>query len=489
MENINENIQRACRLGDLSLLKESLSKYPDGLNQKDYSIKWTGLYRSVICGHQDTTEYLLISGADPNIRTSMGDTALHQAAENNQYKIAKLLLQYKADPNIQQNDGGTPLHLACLKGNFEMVEILLEYKADPNMQDFNFTKTPLHYAVDYQYPNIITLLVQNDANTELKDVYGKSPKDIAQNSDILELLQGNISNDPSPEPSDIVEKGSFCMVSSVFSHCNSEVSMYSESKSVDLQIKQLEDIHKKIREKVRSSVDTKSYTQSRNNSVVYEPDAEKTAHDNVDKNGIVSFGGTERNPELYNWLISHRLEEMFSILLIAGYDDLNHLGHQMISPIPITEALLQEIGVCKQGLRKRFLCALNNFVGKENFDEKKKSIGLSCCSNGIPNGLWILNVPELHSWLEQLNLKDLHNHFIDAGYDSLEEIIKIMNSPWEITQEDLKNIGIDKPGYRHRILSKLKEDSKNVPLNLLVKKPINIETNTKTTACDFCTIN
>ena len=156
MENTNEDIQRACRLGDLSLLKQSLANYPEGLNQTDSNLKWTGLYRSVICGHYNTTEFLLISGANPNTRTSMGDTALHQATENKQYKLAKLLLQYNADPNIQQNDGETPLHLACFKGDFEMAQILLEYKSDPNVQNFNFAKSALHYAVDYQYTNIVS---------------------------------------------------------------------------------------------------------------------------------------------------------------------------------------------------------------------------------------------------------------------------------------------------------------------------------------------
>ena len=35
MENASEEIQRACRLGDLELLKEALEKYPKGINECD----------------------------------------------------------------------------------------------------------------------------------------------------------------------------------------------------------------------------------------------------------------------------------------------------------------------------------------------------------------------------------------------------------------------------------------------------------------------
>ena len=232
----------------------------------------------------------------------MGDTALHQAADNRQYKLAKLLLQYKSDPDSQQNDGETPLHLACFKGDYEMALLLLEHKASPNYQNFTFGKTPLHYAVDYSYANIVTLLIQYHVNIELKDKHGKTAKDIARSSEIQSLLAGIFSYIPSPEPSDIVEKGSMCIVSPILSRSNSDISINSDYKSVEIQVKQLEDIHKKIREKVRASVDnSKVYPQSHNASSIFEPDAEKTGYDIItDKNKPISFGGTERNPELYN---------------------------------------------------------------------------------------------------------------------------------------------------------------------------------------------
>lgn len=98
-----EELQKACRLGDVSTLQKSLTENPHLLNQVDSKLKWSLLYRTVICGHIEATEYLLHEGADPNIKNNLGETPLHQAAENSQAKLVKLLLKHKADPNAQQN--------------------------------------------------------------------------------------------------------------------------------------------------------------------------------------------------------------------------------------------------------------------------------------------------------------------------------------------------------------------------------------------------
>ena len=68
-------------------------------------------------------------------------------------------------------------------------------------------------------------------------------------------------------------------------------------------------------------------------------------------------------------------------------------------------------------------------------------------------------MPDVEKWLESLNLAELYPLFSEFGYTDLDQMLHLMHSPWEITAQDLLEIGISKPGYRHRILSKLKEDS------------------------------
>lgn len=492
MEPGIEEIKKACRLGDISELEESLSKYPELINESDSKLGWTELYRSVVCGQYNIVEVLLQSNADPNIKSKMGDTALHRAASNKQRAIAKLLLTYKADPNIQQNDGESPLHQACIQGDYKMAKLLLQHNANPNMQDSVYGKTPLHYVVDHCYTNIVALLIQFQASTEITDRHGKSPKELARTSEIQLLLGANSFYIPSPEPSEIPQKTSIEYISPSLSRSNSELSLYSESRSVEQKIKQLDDIHKKIRETVRISVDTvKTVNYSHNASILIEPDAEKTGYDIiVDRNKAISFGGTERNPELYNWLCKVRLEELYPMLLTAGYDDLKQLTFQMTSSLPVTESSLKEIGILRSGHRKRLLLALDKLV---NVREKNTSPSVNpfrCCSVGVSSNLWMMNLPGLDRWLESLSLKGLLQNFIDAGYEDLEEMLEIMDSPWEITQEDLRVIGINKPGYRHRILSKLKEDSLGSDYAEFTKKKVGLEIDrtSSSSACELCVV-
>ncbi|KAF8533437.1 ankyrin repeat-containing domain protein, partial [Trichophaea hybrida] len=53
--------------------------------------------------------------ADPNVKDSSGQTALHHAAKNGHEAIAQLLLQHGAQKGEKDNKGRTALGLAILK--------------------------------------------------------------------------------------------------------------------------------------------------------------------------------------------------------------------------------------------------------------------------------------------------------------------------------------------------------------------------------------
>ena len=141
MDQLIEDFQAACRLGDTQYLQELITNSPHLVNTIDKNLGWNPVYRTVICLHEAAPQLLLDHGADPNVCTKLGECPLHRAADNNHLAIAKLLLLYKADPNIQQNgknysDGETPLHHAVYKSSLEMLQLLLEHGADPNISNF-----------------------------------------------------------------------------------------------------------------------------------------------------------------------------------------------------------------------------------------------------------------------------------------------------------------------------------------------------------------
>lgn len=75
-------------------------------------------------------EWLLSAGADPNARSTLGMTMLHEAAMYNQKPAAIFLLENGADPTIKDehwhSHGDTPDVTAEKKGNIELSGLLRE---------------------------------------------------------------------------------------------------------------------------------------------------------------------------------------------------------------------------------------------------------------------------------------------------------------------------------------------------------------------------
>mmetsp|Transcript_34918 Transcript_34918/g.48426 ORF Transcript_34918/g.48426 Transcript_34918/m.48426 type:complete len:349 (+) Transcript_34918:315-1361(+) len=80
-------------------------------------------------------EQLLAKGDNPNILTNADEEAglrpaLWEAANNGDFAMVSLLLQFHANTSQGDNFGTTPLHLAVQKGKDQVVRILLSYGAD-----------------------------------------------------------------------------------------------------------------------------------------------------------------------------------------------------------------------------------------------------------------------------------------------------------------------------------------------------------------------
>jgi hypothetical protein len=75
-----------------------------------------------------------------------------------------------------------------------------------------------------------------------------------------------------------------------------------------------------------------------------------------------------------------------------------------------------------------------------------------------------LPVSALSRWLENLNLGSYYPDFVAVEYEDLESLLNQMNSPYPVTLNELKKIGISKIGHRLRILSKLEEDAGVFPV-------------------------
>ena len=93
------------------------------------------LHRAAEEGNLPEIAALIASGSDPNLFDDLGHTPLHRSVVGEQYKAAELLLRLGANVNANDEDraGETALSLAAQGEYPEMVELLLQNEADPDL--------------------------------------------------------------------------------------------------------------------------------------------------------------------------------------------------------------------------------------------------------------------------------------------------------------------------------------------------------------------
>ena len=150
----------------------------------------TPLYRTVISGILNATEFLLNNGADPNVQSSIGETPLYQAVDMEKIQHVILLLKKGANPNISQIDGLSPLHLAVNRQNILIIKELLKYNANPNNKTLLYEQTPLHFAIKNNVdPMILLILVQYNGSLVIKDKFGKRPLDYVTSEEMKRVIE------------------------------------------------------------------------------------------------------------------------------------------------------------------------------------------------------------------------------------------------------------------------------------------------------------
>ncbi|XP_034631682.1 poly [ADP-ribose] polymerase tankyrase-2 isoform X3 [Trachemys scripta elegans] len=236
---------------------EVVVKHEAKVNALD-SLGQTSLHRAAHCGHLQTCRLLLSSGCDPSIVSLQGFTALqmgtesvqqllqalfsfvegiplgnsdadrqlleaakagdvdtvkklctiqsvncrdiegrqstplHFAAGYNRVSVVEYLLQHGADVHAKDKGGLVPLHNACSYGHYEVAELLVKHGAVVNVADL-WKFTPLHEAAAKGKYEICKLLLQHGADSTKKNRDGNTALDLVKDgdTDIQDLLRGD----------------------------------------------------------------------------------------------------------------------------------------------------------------------------------------------------------------------------------------------------------------------------------------------------------
>jgi ankyrin repeat protein len=127
----------------------------------------------------ELVKLLVECGADVNAQDAYKNTALHQLArrrDRTSESCAQYMLQNNAEPNARDEKGRTPLLEAAERGHLGMVKILIEQGADVSSADDN-QNTALHLAAGRGHLTVVQYLVNCGADVNAENSDSRTPLD------------------------------------------------------------------------------------------------------------------------------------------------------------------------------------------------------------------------------------------------------------------------------------------------------------------------
>ncbi|TKW10271.1 hypothetical protein SEVIR_6G151500v4 [Setaria viridis] len=176
----------AAQSGDVSTVKYLLDRGGDLMKADDKGR--TVLHHAACSGSTKVTEFLLSKGIPVDTDYGHG-TALHQAANNEQDKTVKILLDHHADPNSTTFNGAhTPLMGALIYHSLKCMKLLIKAGADVNGKGSLIS--PLVIAtMRGGYTNEVRLLLKAGADPNIPDDLGRLPVELAALNDCMEEVE------------------------------------------------------------------------------------------------------------------------------------------------------------------------------------------------------------------------------------------------------------------------------------------------------------
>ena len=141
--------------------------------------------------HVDDLKEALSRGANVN-ECIDGQSMLQLAEKHNANRCVPLLVKNGADVLIRDSRGDGLLHRAARRGNYGFVVTLLEH-GPPNLAQYVNERniqgqTALHLAAKTGQVYLASLFIGKGANVNLRDRHGRSPRDLAESSQLQSMV-------------------------------------------------------------------------------------------------------------------------------------------------------------------------------------------------------------------------------------------------------------------------------------------------------------
>lgn len=167
---------------------------------------------------------------------------------------------------------------------------------------------------------------------------------------------------------------------------------------------------------------------------------------------------------LVDFLQKLKMEKYANNLINNGFDDIQLIIDQSKgNNLGITDDNLKEAGILLPGDRAKILIKIQELAGNFSFPIPK---GVYYTCNDLDNIDSDIYIRKLNNWLKNLKVENYLINFVSNGYHSLELLLVQMESKNPLNDNLLIELGIDKIGYRTRIINKLKEEAKSLIIQL-----------------------
>ena len=232
-----------------------------------------------------------------------------------------------------------------------------------------------------------------------------------------------------------------------------------------------------------------SYNSSKNNKNVILRNSNKNNITNNSNNNITIMQNIMincSNKPLLDFLMQINLQKYYYNLNNNGFDNINMIIENAKQGKYLTDNQLKNIGIIKAGDRAKILIRIQEKANLFEYNIPKVIYYICYNLDKIEDDI---NVYKLYEWLKNIKLEEFLSNYLNNGYFSVDLLFVQLLSNNPLTDEILKNdLGIDKLGYRTRILNKIKEEL-NSYLNKLKNSVVSfhtIENNKICNECIFC---
>lgn len=417
--------------------------------------------------------------------------------KNNNDKLFKLLNKDKSSINKLNKEGYSLLHISIMKRNISMLNKLLQLKANPNIKTKNKKQTPLHFAYIYgkdKSKEIIKILISYKADENILDIYNKKPIDYLNNQ------KENINNNSNSIHKTFKKIDNKILGDIDICENNDNEDYTSLEDSLEQPIKKIElsDIHNKSRNNIIFKTENKTpifkYPNLFNNIInnnlmnntcnkINKTDTQifkeiltkkrsslnfRNSNLKINKNystGFISADSTEEKTK------SKNNKEKVRMITNKDVVEFNYEESNSNSNIE-NNIITHNINTINNSM-------INNYNNNTSFNVLNKetiteNILFTKKYSNKPTINININI-ELKYWLDNLNLAEYLDNFIQNDIFDINILINQMNNPeHKLNYDSIESlIKIHKPGHIYRIFSALEISAGIINPNIgdfLVKK-------------------